>query len=710
MKKYTFVFILLLSNFILISQKLGTSFQSIIDSIYATAPESVGIMLHVEAPDYDISESYAVGYSNKETQTALKANQPFLIASSIKPYVSTTMLRLQEEGILNIEDAIINYLTPKTRQIFQNDGYNLEAITIKHLLSHTSGIEDYANADYISYIDKNPTHRWTRNEQLALAVKKGKPLGKPGEIFRYADANYLLCTEIMEQVVQKPFYETMRKMLKWDNLNIKNTWFPTLENQPKNTESLSHQYWSRKNWDSYDIDVSFDLYGGGGIASTTKDMAVFSNALFNYEIIEDSHIHELIYSHSKIHKMADKPYYLGLSQNQYSGYNAFGHGGFWGTTVQYFPAFNASVSISVQNKDYGKLRAEILEKVVKKFKKFRNHKETNLKIQTYISKIDKFNGSILVAHNDTIVSSLKRGYANLQHHAPITKLTQFNVGSVAKLFTAVGILKLHDEGKLNIYNTVGQYLPDYPNEKIRESVYIHQLLSHTSGVAKVLSTDILEKANNKYQSLDDYVSLIIDKPLEFEPGNKYIYSGGGYILLGLIIEAVAHKSYYEFMQEDVFGVAGMNQTEDLNIEELNRYFADGYTSYLTDETKLKKNDYYLTKTTPADVYYTTAEDLLKFSSAMTNGTLLKTKTWEDLITPRVWGYFTQLGLGIDIDHRYNQKLVGYSAGTYGLRVELVNFLGDNYTFILLSNIDDNGEKYSSKIINDLKKMIAGKKR
>ena len=335
-------------------------FQTLIDSIYATNPDALGIMAHVICPDQKISWTGAVGLSDKKAQTLIEADQPALIASSIKTYVSATMLRLQEKGLLTIDDAIGNHLTPSTIDLFEEDGYNFDSIQIKHLLSHTSGIEDYANDTYLDLIDGDKMHRWTRDEQLALAVELGDPLGKAGDLFSYADANYLLCTEIMEQKMGQPFYTVMRELLDYEALGLKTTWFPTLEEKPAQAKNVVHQYWGEKDWDSYKIDISVDLYGGGGIATNTEELARFSYSLFNGEIIRDPEVFELIYTDIETRDGKNVDYFLGLSQGESNGLVGYGHGGFWGTTVLYFPDLNASVSVFVLNKDYGPLRADVM--------------------------------------------------------------------------------------------------------------------------------------------------------------------------------------------------------------------------------------------------------------------------------------------------------------------------------------------------------------
>ena len=341
-----------------------TEYQSIIDSIYQSNPKSIGIMVHIESPKKGISWSGGVGYSDAENKINLAPDQPALIASSIKTYVSSTILRLQEQNKLSIEDAIKTHLTTKTIKLFETDGYDLERIKIKHLLSHTSGIEDYTNNDYLNWVDKNQTHRWTRDEQLELTIKVGNPLGQPEDVFNYADANYLLCTEIIENVTKKPFYEAMRTLLTYEDLGFTNTWFPTLETKNKLTKPLVHQYWGEKNWDSYKHDISWDLYGGGGIATTTKELAQFSYNLFDGKILKDQNTLNLISTPIETKDGKDNNYGLGLSIGNVKGYTSYGHGGFWGTVVLYFPQLDTSIAVYILERDERILRKNVLEALV----------------------------------------------------------------------------------------------------------------------------------------------------------------------------------------------------------------------------------------------------------------------------------------------------------------------------------------------------------
>ncbi|NNK80574.1 MAG: serine hydrolase [Flavobacteriales bacterium] len=317
----------------------------------------------------NISWSGAAGHSEKGAENILEVDDPALIASCIKTYVSAAILRLVEEGELSLSEPISPLLTDRSRQLFDSDGYDLNSIQVQHLLSHTSGVNDYVSDEYLTMIEEDKSHRWTKNEQLELAISSGDPLAEPGKLFDYADANYLLLAEIIENKTNKPYYTSIRQLLKFDELEFSDSWFPTLEERPAETNHLVHQYWTDQNWDSYDIDVSFDLYGGGGMATTAEDLADFGYHLFHGDIIEDEEVLNSIYTDISTAEGRFSPYYLGLSEDSYQGMKGYGHGGFWGTVFLYFPDLDASVSVFVLERDKRKLRRDILGAVTAHLKK-----------------------------------------------------------------------------------------------------------------------------------------------------------------------------------------------------------------------------------------------------------------------------------------------------------------------------------------------------
>jgi D-alanyl-D-alanine carboxypeptidase len=352
-------------------QKTEALCQAVLDSIYKANPNAVGIMAHVESYKRKLSWSGAAGTSDKKG-TPIQADQPALIASNTKTYVSASILRLVELNKLQITDPIAKHLSENTKAVLAKDAYDLEAITIAHLMSHTSGVYDYVDSEerlLIKRAQENPKYRWTRDEQIALAVSGGEPLGSPGDIFSYADTNFSLLSEIIEQRTGKKFYTAIRDLLQYKRFRLDNTWFDSLEDVPKNTKPLVHQYWDKMGFDSYVLDHSFDLYGGGGIAATTKDIARFSQLLFNGKFFDKAETLQLIYTPMPAKEDTGENYHLGLMESTVNGYTSYGHGGFWGTIVQYVPELDLSISVFINNRDANKLRKEVLEGLLSELSK-----------------------------------------------------------------------------------------------------------------------------------------------------------------------------------------------------------------------------------------------------------------------------------------------------------------------------------------------------
>lgn len=343
-------------------QSYEAKFQRIIDSVYQANPESNGIMVHVESPKYNVSWSGAAGYSDKSIKKRIEPDQPALFASCTKTCVSATILRLVEKKLIDINQPIENLVSNKTRRLFESDGYDFNSITIKHLLSHTSGIEDYANQEYREFIIKNPKHRWTRDEQLELAIEVGNPMAYPGEVFKYANVDYLILTEIIEKLTGKPFYTAMRELLHYESMGLNDTWFPTLEEKPKGTKSLVHQYWGE--YSSYFFDVSIDLYGAGGLAGTTKDLACFFYNLFNAKIIADTNVLNLIFTEIQTNDSIQSNYYLGLMSDEYSGLKVYWHKGFLGNYALYIPDLNTSISVFILQTDKKIIGRDIIDQII----------------------------------------------------------------------------------------------------------------------------------------------------------------------------------------------------------------------------------------------------------------------------------------------------------------------------------------------------------
>lgn len=362
-KTFLYALLLLVLNSQATAQETAERIRNFVDSIYSANPQAVGFMLHIEAPDRHLSWGYAVGYVNRDTKQKLSTGDPVLIASNTKPYVAAAILRLAEQHKLNINLPVKTLLSSQTEKLLSAAGYQTDSITVKHLLSHTSGIRDYVDEAYFKFVGEHKKHAWTRNEQIERTTQLGKPLSRPGEAFKYADVNYLLLTEIIEQITHKPFYTAMRKLLDYKKHRLNATWFAKLEQSPLKVRSRAHQYWDEFGWDTYDLDPSWDLYGGGGMVATVADMATFFQLLFNHKVIHDGKILSMMTE--DVPPNLDINYCLGIRKIKYAGLLGYNHGGGLGTDVIYIPELNATVAVTSLEAQHRPLALEISKEIVR---------------------------------------------------------------------------------------------------------------------------------------------------------------------------------------------------------------------------------------------------------------------------------------------------------------------------------------------------------
>jgi D-alanyl-D-alanine carboxypeptidase len=347
--------------------------RQLLDSVYQKHPETKGIAVHMEAPRYQISWSGAAGFANARG-TRLTPEMPANIASNTKTYIAATILRLVEMDKIKLSEPIGRLLSAKSNALLLKGGYNTNEITVTHLITNTSGIYDFVNTQiYQSLTVSNPKYRWTRNEQIELAIHSGSSAVKPGEIFAYSETNYSLLTEIIEQLTQLPFDVAVRRLLKFDKLKLNNTWFLLQELAPQGALPLVEQTAKTYNVNSYTLDYSFDAFGGGGLASTVADLAKFSQYLFNGGVFDEPSTRELLYTTVATADGLEPSYSLGLMHTNVAGYKAYGHGGFWGTQVKYIPELNLSIAVFVMERDTWPIYNILIEEVVKEVLKQTGH-------------------------------------------------------------------------------------------------------------------------------------------------------------------------------------------------------------------------------------------------------------------------------------------------------------------------------------------------
>lgn len=315
---------------------------------------------------------------------------------------------------------------------------------------------------------------------------------------------------------------------------------------------------------------------------------------------------------------------------------------------------------------------------------------------TYLESLaaeDQFSGAVLVARNEETLLEVAHGMADRSMNLPNQIDTRFNLGSMNKMFTAVAILQLVEDGKLSLEDTIADVLPDYPNQQVASMVTIHQLLTHTAGMGDCFMGEFFSTPAEQLKSVAGYLPLFVDKPLQFEPGTQYAYSNEGYMVLGLIIEKISGKSYFDYVRENIYTPGGMINTEAFELDAGVPGLAIGYTTQdaegnetgsLADNTALMP-----VKGTPAGGGYSTLGDLLKFREALLNYEFLNPETTQNLLKGKeeirknvayAYGFLEKNIAG--------QRVVGHGGNAPGVCDLMDMYLDQGYTLIVLSNSDE----------------------
>ena len=316
-------------------------------------------------------------------------------------------------------------------------------------------------------------------------------------------------------------------------------------------------------------------------------------------------------------------------------------------------------------------------------------------IQTYLDSLaeeNKLSGVVLVAKDGVPIASKTAGVANKRTGAPIRLDTKFNTGSLNKMFTSVALAQLAQAGRLKYDDTIATHLPDYPNKEVANSVTIHHLLTHSSGMGAYFNERFWAE-REKLTTVAAHLPLFTDEPLAFKPGEKFRYSNSGYTVLGAIIEKITGQEYHKYVAEHVYKPAGMVNTGFYEPGRTIENLAIGQTRMSPDgkplEEPVENTDKREVRGGPAGGGYTTAEDLVRFHSALRGFKLLNPE-YTDLITRGkfdVGGPIGQYAYGFSDKVVGGQRLVGHNGGGPGIAVQFDMFPDTGHTSVVLMNVD-----------------------
>jgi CubicO group peptidase (beta-lactamase class C family) len=290
-----------------------------------------------------------------------------------------------------------------------------------------------------------------------------------------------------------------------------------------------------------------------------------------------------------------------------------------------------------------------------------------------------FSGAVLVAKDGKPLLREAYGKANYELDVPNAADMKFRLGSITKQFTAMAVLILAEQGKLAVDDPISKHLENAP--EAWEKITIRHLLTHTSGVPSYTGfPQMMMRTVRMPATLDEVIATFQDKPLEFEPGEKFTYSNSGYILLGKIIERASGHDYETFLKRNVFEPLEMNDTGyDHNGAILPRRAA-GYTRTLV----FLANSPYIDMSWPhaAGSLYSTVDDLAKWDQALAAGKLIGPDSYKAMFTPGKGTY----GYGWMIRELNGHKVIGHGGGIHGFMTSILRYPDDKVLVVVLCNV------------------------
>ena len=330
--------------------------------------------------------------------------------------------------------------------------------------------------------------------------------------------------------------------------------------------------------------------------------------------------------------------------------------------------------------------------------------------------IDKnFRGSVYVIQDSKVLCEKVTGFADLANEIPNTIETKYGSASAGKVFVAVGILQLIEQGKVKFDDTLGKIL-DIDLKDIDVDVTIRQLLNHTSGVPDYFDETVMEEyeelwidyPNYKIRHNSDLLPLFINKPMMYQKGEKFQYNNSGYVLLAMVIEKVTGMYFDQYLQKNIFDVCGMTSTGYYELDRLPAKCANNYI-YCADTEDYRTNIFSIdVKGTGAGGAFVTVKDIANFWVGLLKGNLISKELVASMLSKQSGdgsdaeeGYY---GYGVWIIDNPNGKDLAYFQGC-DPGVSFISEYNPNNGVIsvLVSNYGDNVWREMRKIREGLYK-------
>jgi serine beta-lactamase-like protein LACTB, mitochondrial len=307
--------------------------------------------------------------------------------------------------------------------------------------------------------------------------------------------------------------------------------------------------------------------------------------------------------------------------------------------------------------------------------------------------------AIAVAVDGRMVYSEGFGFADLEERVPVWPTTKFRIGSVSKPLTAVALVQLVEQGKLDLDASVQKYVPSFPDKGA--PITTRMLAGHLGGIRHYKDDENLSAKH--YNNVLEGLKIFKDDPLVAPPGTEFSYSSYGFNLLSAVVQGASGQDFLSYMHEHVFEPLGLRSTvEDQPaeiIEQRARFYTQPKDQHVLN-APFVDNSYKWA----GGGFLSSAEDLVRFGSALLEPGFLKRDSLQLLFTPQKTkdGQETNYGMGWFIGKSTSgQKIFEHSGGSVGGTSELILYPDVHMVVAMLTNFaGDEGGRWKTVDIQE----------
>ena len=634
------------------------------------------------AVDNEIVYSRGFGHAVLEHSVPATPETRYRTASIAKPITAVLAMKLVEQGKLDLDKDIREYLPDFPEKKW--------SITARQLLSHQAGIRHYT----FPFEASGTNHYSSVNSALRI-FKKDDLLHEPGTKYRYSTYGFNLLGAVLEKVGEDDFMTLLEQhLLKPAGMSntCEDSHFAIIPNRTRGYmkvgRSRARHIWTNREVPEDSIihaefhDTSMKI-PGGGLLSTAEDLASLAIAIHQGKVLSDETV-QTMWTRQSTQDGEETTYGLGWRVGLLDGHRYAGHGGAQAGTATFlltYPDSGTTIALMCN------LRGTQLQHLAREIGKVVNPPQGNVgKYSEAVEKLDaaiRFEVqqkqlpafSISIVDNDQIAWSAGYGFQDADQKVKATADTVYRVGSISKLFTDITVMQLVEEGKLDLDTPVSEYLPDFqPNNPYGIPITLRQLMSHRSGLVR--ESPVGNYFDPTEPSLSATVESLNDTTLVYKPETKTKYSNAAIAVVGSILEEVADGTHPEEVGNRILDPLGMSNSDFELTPEVDQKLATALMR--TYDGRRFEAPKFLLGTGPAGNMYSSTNDLSKFLICLfadgkyDGKQIIRSETLKKMTTPMLDqdGKPQGFGIGFHIQDLDGFKKIGHGGAVYGFSTQL----------------------------------------